>query len=305
MNRFVIALGMFDGLHLGHRVLLQRTVDIARAAGDISVVYTFSNHPRELFGEHFRYVSTLEQREVLFRSFGINRLEVVPFTVDFARQLPHAFLEKLSSQFNHAVSGIVCGYDYRFGRKASGDVELLGTMGDEFHYSLEVIQPVLYRGIPVSSTRVRDCIADGNILKANEMLCRPYMLSGTVVHNKAYGRSIGFPTANIVSETQIVPKDGVYATALFYQGEVYPSVTNIGWNPTVRGENRTIETHVPNVQLDLYGKDISILFLDRIREETVFDSVDSMVARIGMDTETALKIYQDHEKSVYKFVSLW
>ncbi len=305
MKRFVLALGMFDGVHLGHRALLARAVELAHAGGGTAVAFTYLNHPRELFSGAFDYVSTPEQRAVLCRSVGIDRIDTVPFTKAFSEQSPESFVKMLITRYNDEISTIVCGYDFRFGHAAKGDGALLRALGEQLGFCVEVLDPVLYLGEPCSSTRVREALKDGDLDAANAMLARPYLLTGPVVHNKALGRTFGYPTANVDPGKQILPKDGVYATALLWNHRLYPAVTNIGSNPTVGGDRCTIETHVPDADLDLYGKTVSILFLKRLRGEVRFRSTDLLTEQIGKDTTEAKKVFRESEKSVYNFANLW
>lgn len=305
MKQFVIALGMFDGVHLGHRALLARAAELARADGDTAVVFTYLNHPREVFSGSFDYVSTLEQRTVLCRSAGIDRIDAVPFTKAFSEQSPETFIQMLMARYNGRISTIVCGYDFRFGHAAKGDGALLRALGEQLGFHVEVLDPVLYLGEPCSSTRVREALKDGDLDAANAMLARPYLLTGPVVHNKALGRTFGYPTANVDPGKQILPKDGVYATALLWNGKLYPAVTNIGSNPTVGGERCTVETHVPDANLELYGKAVSILFLKRLRGEVRFRSTELLTEQIGRDVLQAKKVFAENEKSVYNFANLW
>lgn len=304
MDQFVIALGMFDGVHLGHAELIRTAADEAEKNGDLSVVFTYKNHPKELFSGSFEYVSTLSQRELFFRQLGADRIDIVAFTRKLSELTPLAFAEYLLSRYNHRISTVVCGYDYRFGKNAEGDANVLKKLGLEYGFQVHVVDPVLYNGTPCSSTRVRTAIREGNLAEAGSMLGRPYILSGRVVHHRSIGRQIGYPTANIVPGCQIIPKDGVYATALISDHKIFPSVTNIGFNPTVGGTVRSIETHVLNAGLDLYGREISILFFERIRDEECFASVDELSVQIGKDAESAHKIYRQNEKSVYKYADL-
>lgn len=304
MNQVVIALGMFDGVHLGHRELIQTAVAVARQNGDRSVVFTYENHPKELFCGSFDYVSTLQQRVLLFHELGIDKVDIVPFTIQLSGEAPRFFIQQLLTRYSNEISSIVCGYDYRFGKGAEGDQSTLTALGAEFGFNVIVIDPVLFEGKPCSSTRVRDAVRNGDMRRVCEMLQRPYIMSGTVVHNKSIGRTIGYPTANLVPDKQIIPRDGVYASALIYNHMIYPSVTNIGCNPTVGGKSRTIETHVLNAVLDLYGNHVSVLFFERLRDVIRFKSTAELSDQIERDVAEAQNIYRLHEKRVYKFTVL-
>ena len=305
MKDYVLALGMFDGVHIGHRALLTRAAELAHENGDTAVAFTFQNHPRELLCGAFDFVSTPALREKLCRSCGIDRVDAVPFTHAFSEQSPDAFVRALFKRYNERIAAIVCGYDFRFGKGAEGDGRMLSALGKAYGFSVEILLPVLYGGEPCSSTRVRAALQNGDVDAANEMLLRPFAIEGTVVHDRALGRTLGFPTANVDYGKQVLPKEGVYATALLFDGEAYAAVTNVGSNPTVGGTKRTVETHVIGRELDLYGAEVAVLFLRRLRDEVRFVSKEALAKQIGADAEAAKKVFEETEKSVYKFLKLW
>ncbi len=299
MNRTVVALGMFDGVHRGHRALLSRAAEIAHEKGDTAVAFTYDNHPRELFSGSFPYLCTREQRETLIRETGCDRVDSIPFDAAFASMVPEAFIDWLNARYEGGVSAIVAGYDYRFGAKAAGDTTLLRTLCNSRGIDLAVIDEVKVDGETCASTRIRELLRAGDAERAERMLGRPYALSGTVVHAKALGRRFDCPTANLDAGVQILPKDGVYATVLCFAGKQYPAVTNVGTNPTVGGRARTVETHAIGESLDLYGKRIEVAFLKRLRDERKFDSKDLLFQQIGKDAEIAKKVCEERKKGVY------
>jgi riboflavin kinase/FMN adenylyltransferase len=299
MNRTVVALGMFDGVHRGHRALLSRAAEIAHEKGDTAVAFTYDNHPRELFSGSFPYLCTREQRETLIRETGCDRVDSIPFDAAFASMVPEAFIDWLNARYEGGVSAIVAGYDYRFGAKAAGDTTLLRTLCNSRGIDLAVIDEVKVDGETCASTRIRELLRAGDAERAERMLGRPYTLSGTVVHAKALGRRFDCPTANLDAGVQILPKDGVYATVLCFAGKQYPAVTNVGTNPTVGGRARTVETHAIGESLDLYGKRIEVAFLKRLRDERKFDSKDLLFQQIGKDVEIAKKVCEERKKGVY------
>ena len=296
MNRTVVALGMFDGVHRGHRALLSRAAEIAHEKGDTAVAFTYDNHPRELFSGSFPYLCTREQRETLIRETGCDRVDSIPFDAAFASMAPEAFIDWLDARYEGGVSAIVAGYDYRFGAKAAGDTTLLRTLCNSRGIDLAVIDEVKVDGETCASTRIRELLRAGDAERAERMLGRPYALSGTVVHAKALGRRFDCPTANLDAGVQILPKDGVYATVLCFAGKQYPAVTNVGTNPTVGGRARTVETHAIGESLDLYGKRIEVAFLKRLRDERKFDSKDLLFQQIGKDAEIAKKVCEERKK---------
>jgi len=282
----VVALGMFDGVHLGHRALMSRLQEEAKLLHAIPAVYTFSNHPLEVLGGNVRLLSGIRERNMLLRSLGAEELESVPFTREMASLSPEAFVDLLSAKWD--VRGLVVGYNYTCGDRGAGTPETLREIGSRRGFSVSVVEPVLLEGEPVSSTRIREAVERGDITLANRLLKRRYTLSGTVVQNKRIGSRIGFPTANIdANPKRAIPADGVYATFASVDGGMYRAVTNIGTNPTVNGEKLTIETHLIDFHADIYGQPLSILFRKRMRGELMFDSLDALKEQIRLDVEEA------------------
>ena len=282
----VIALGMFDGVHLGHRALMSRLQEEAKLLHAIPAVYTFSNHPLEVLGGSVRLLSGIRERNMLLRSLGAEELESVPFTREMASLSPEAFVDLLSAKWD--VRGLVVGYNYTCGDRGAGTPETLREIGSRRGFTVSVVEPVLLEGEPVSSTRIREAVERGDITLANRLLKRRYTLSGTVVQNKRIGSRIGFPTANIdANPKRAIPADGVYATFASVDGGMYRAVTNIGTNPTVNGEKLTIETHLIDFHADIYGQPLSILFRKRMRGELMFDSLDALKEQIRLDVEEA------------------
>ena len=304
MNRLVVALGMFDGVHEAHRALLTRAAQTAHQNGDKAVVFTYSNHPKALFTGSFRYVSTLAQRETLMRDCGCDAVDSVPFDAAFASMTPEAFVDWLCARYEQRIAAIVVGYDYRFGCRASGDPELLRSLAAPRGIDVIVIGEVDFEGLPCASTRVREAILAGDMRRAEAMLARPFVLCGTVVHAKALARQFGCPTANLDAGEQILPKDGVYVTVLVYDGKQYDAVTNVGTNPTVQGTRRTVETHAIDADLDLYGKRIGVAFFDRLRDEQTFSNAKELFAQIRRDAAQAKKVLKEHKKGVYNLERL-
>lgn len=304
MRKTVVALGMFDGVHFGHRVLLARTAELARALDAEAVALTFSTHPRALFSGSFAVLSASPLKERLIAETGV-AVDTVPFTADFAALSPEAFVQWLCDRYANRIAAVVCGYDYRFGKGAAGSGETLQRLGAEYGFATEILPPVYYRDEPCSSTRVRRALMEGDIVSVNTMLTRPYAITGKVVHNRAIGRTLGFPTANVDSGAQLLPKDGVYAGALLLDGRLYAAVTNVGCNPTVDGTERTLETHVLDASLELYGKTVTVLFLQMLREERRFPSKQALTDQIRIDAAAAKKVFQVSEKSVYNRVKVW
>jgi riboflavin kinase/FMN adenylyltransferase len=280
----VVALGMFDGVHLGHRALIARSLEEAKRLHAIPVVYTFSNHPLEVLGGSVRLLSGIRERNMLLRSLGAEAVESVPFTREMAQLSTESFIDLLFERWD--VRGLVVGYNYTCGDRGTGTPETLREIGKRRGFSVSVVEPVLLEGEPVSSTRIREAVERGDVSLAERLLKRRYTLTGTIVQNKRIGRRIGFPTANIEADTRrAIPADGVYATFAFVGGAAYRAVTNIGTNPSVLGEKLTIETHLIDFNADIYGQQLTIAFRKRLRGEAMFDSLDALKEQIRLDVE--------------------
>lgn len=282
----VVALGMFDGMHIGHCALIRHAVQAAADEGCIAAVYTFSNHPSEVLGKGVRLLSTADMRRERMLSLGVWDVRMDTFTKQVAAESPEAFTDMLLNLWD--VRRIVVGFNYTFGFRGLGTPERLTQLGKVRGFSVDVVQPVLWRGEPVSSTRIRHYIEQGDAEGASEMLGYPYTLCGSVVENRHIGRSIGFPTANIIPESnRVLPKNGVYVTLASLDGLRYRAVTNVGTNPTVGGRKLSVETHLIGGSGDLYGKTLSVAFVRRIRGERRFASVEQLRAQIASDASAA------------------
>lgn len=287
----VVALGMFDGVHLGHRALITRLLEEAKRLRAVPVVFTFSNHPLEVLGGNVRMISGIRERNMMLRSLGAEEVESVPFTREMAHLSTEQFIDLLNEKWN--VRGLVVGYNYTCGDRGTGTPETLREIGSVRGFSVSVVDPVLFEGESVSSTRIREAVERGDVSLAEALLKRRYTLTGTVVQNKRIGRRIGFPTANIEADLRrVIPADGVYATFAFVGGVVYRAVTNIGTNPTVHGSRLTIETHLLDFNADIYGQQLTIAFRKRLRGEAMFDSLDALKEQIRLDVEAA-SAYRD------------
>ena len=282
----VVALGMFDGVHLGHRALIEQTVAEANRLGAKPVVFTFSNHPMEVLGGGVRLLSSIPERDDLLRALGAEEVASVAFTRELAALSAEQFAELLLERWD--VRALVVGYNYTCGVRGAGTPETLAEIGKTRGFSVLVVPPVLLEGASVSSTRVREALEQGDVELAQRMLKRRYTLAGTVIENRRIGRRIGFPTANIAPETnRVIPKDGVYATVACVNGASYCAVTNIGTNPTVHGDHLTIETHMIDFDQDIYGERLTVAFRKYLRGELMFSSLDELKEQIRLDILSA------------------
>jgi len=287
-----ITLGNFDGIHLGHRKLINTVKDYAEKEDILSVVCSFLPHPKLVFKEqeNFALILTPEEKRERIKKMGVDVYIDFLFTKEFAGLSAEEFTEKyLYQQLKCKV--IVVGEDYRFGSQQKGTPELLKKIGEKYSVKVITIPEVMVDNEKVSSSRIRQLLENSNLEGANELLYEPYSIIGTVVEGKKIGRTIGFPTLNILADPiKLFPANGVYATRTVYNNTTYNSVTNIGYNPTVNGKIKTIETNVLGFNQFVYGQTIEVHFLKFFRPEMTFRNLDELKAQINHDTQKA-KLY--------------
>ncbi|MBI4328941.1 MAG: bifunctional riboflavin kinase/FAD synthetase [Chloroflexi bacterium] len=287
----VLTLGTFDGVHVGHRRLVEAVVGEATRRGLHSVVLTFNVPPRAILYPETRVLqlSSLSERLALLRELGVDAVVPLTFDRDLASLSAREFVTLLVE--NLRVRHLVTGPDFALGHNREGDVAALTALGEELDYTVQVIQPLLDDGGRVSSTSIREALRAGDIERTNRFLGRPFLLSGTVARGHARGKGLGFPTANVaISPERAVPADGVYATRLLLRGESFPSVTNVGDNPTFGDAERSVEVHVLDFDRDIYGAEVGIEFVQRLRGEVKFSTVDALLDQIREDVERARAI---------------
>ena len=291
----VVATGFFDGVHLGHRIVLEQLVKAAAVRGDESMVITFWPHPRNVLQQEarsLRLLTTLEQKRSLIRSLGVDHVEVLPFTKDFSRMTTEAYLRDIvCGQFGART--ILLGYDNRMGAD-SLDRDTVARVAADL--GLEVIRTGMLpgeNGLAVSSTKIRELISAGDIEGAQRMLGYPYSIKGVVVEGNRVGRSIGFPTANLqlYEPLKLVPGNGVYLVDVRTLGGSFAGMCNIGIRPTLgEGKSRTIETNIFDFEEDIYGLDMELTFISKIRNEKKFDSLDSLSSQLSSDRKVCIDI---------------
>lgn len=285
-----LALGVFDGVHIGHQAVIDQAVQAAQASGGLSFVVTFSPHPIRVIAASkapSSLLATLDEKAEVMKSHGVDGLLVIHFDQNFAAMPAEEFVRKLCEA---DVASISVGEDWRFGNKRLGDVNLLQNMGVEFGFQLTAVPPVIWDGERISSTRIRQAIRDGNFDAVEAMLGRHYELSGKVVEGKKLGRTLGFPTANLHFADMQLPKDGVWLVVVNGKRR---GVANLGMRPTVDGTQRTLEVHLLDFSGDLYGQVLRVRFVDFIREERKFPNIDALREQIGIDVRDAEKITLD------------
>jgi riboflavin kinase/FMN adenylyltransferase len=296
-SRSVLALGMFDGVHLGHQALIRQAAEAARRLGAEAVAFTFTDAPGKLLHLPVISLSTPAQRVSWLKEAGADRVDMVDFTQSFADLSPEGFLAYLRERYD--VAALAAGFNYTFGRYGAGTAETLKQLGAEHGFPVLIAEPVLLDGEPVSSTRIRARISEGAMEAAEALLGRPYTLTGSVVSARHIGHTLGYPTANLETGEQLLPRDGVYATYAVLDGAACPAVTNVGRNPTVAGRRRTVETFILDGAPSLYGAELSVAFLSRIREERSFPSLEALSRQIGEDVKTAKELFDFEKKTVY------
>jgi riboflavin kinase/FMN adenylyltransferase len=285
----VATIGNFDGVHLGHRRILEAVVARARETGRPSIAITFEPHPLSVLRPDRapRRLQTLHQKEEAIEAIGVENLLVIPFTRDFSLIEPEEFARSVLQE-RLAVSELFLGSHFAFGRGKRGDLTLLTRMGPECGFVASGVEEVFFEGEPVSSTRIRTAIARGDVGRANAMLGREYELDGLVAKGDKVGRKIGYPTINLEPENELHPADGVYVTQIHIRtfGRRFDCVTNIGRRPTVYEDYATtIETYVLDFSANVYGEKVRLFFFDRLREERKFPSVTDLSEQIARDVQ--------------------
>lgn len=287
-QRSVITLGNFDGLHLGHQELLKMVIKRAREAEALSLVVTFRPHPLKILAPEKcpPLISIYEEKIKLFERLGIDVLVKIPFTLSFSSMTAEDFVKDILCA-RLGAKEIFVGYNYRFGKGREGNIQTLKALGDKFGFTVREVEQVSLNGEVVSSTKIRHLLKDGEVQHAARLLGRHYAITGVVMKGDGRGKGLGFPTANIAPKHSIIPADGVYAVRLFVRDKLYDGIANIGLRPTFRKKTLTIEVHVFDFDEDIYGEEISLYFIGRIREERKFRNADELVLQIKNDLETA------------------
>jgi riboflavin kinase/FMN adenylyltransferase len=290
-KKSIVTIGTFDGVHIGHKLILEKLIQNAKERDCESVVLTFFPHPRMVLQESsdVKLINTIEEKSELIGNIGIENLIIHPFDQKFSRLTAEEFVKTILVDLLN-IKKIIIGYDHRFGRNRTANIDDLIVYGKQYDFEVEQISAQEINDNAVSSTKIRNAILEGNISLANKYLGYNYTFSGEVVKGKQLGRTIGFPTANIqIKESyKLIPKNGVYIVKSNYDGNTIFGMMNIGNRPTVNGENQTIEVNFFDFDEDIYNKIISIEILDFIRDEQKFDSLDSLKSQLNKDQQTSL-----------------
>jgi riboflavin kinase/FMN adenylyltransferase len=293
--RPVVTIGTFDGVHLGHRKIISRLKEISAEAGGETVVFTFHPHPRQILTpeEHnLRLINTLDEKIKLLSDSGIDHLIVYPFTLEFSAMPYTDFVREILVK-QIGTYCLVVGHDHKFGKNRKGNFDYLHECAVKFNLRIEKLDALLVDEVNVSSTRIRNALEQGNISLANKYLGYPYELHGKVVEGKQMGRTIGFPTANIESSdvNKLIPGYGVYAVKVRLNGSVFNGMLNIGTRPTfnLNADLRSIEVNIFDFDEDIYNRTLSILFIEKIRNEQKFPGKEALIEQLHRDRESALK----------------
>jgi riboflavin kinase/FMN adenylyltransferase len=291
--RTAVALGTFDGVHVGHSSIIQRAKELAEEIGGKSVVFTFSNHPLSVLapakepmqlGDRLSKVYLMEQE-------GIDFLVNIPFTEKIASLSPIVFLVALKHYLHPAY--VVVGPNFSFGAKGKGSPRMLLREGEKYGFQAEIAQEVQREGRIVSSTRIRNLVEDGDLEKTNEFLGHPFTVGGRVIHGDHRGNTIGFPTANLpIGKKRAMLPNGAYAVRAILKGESYYGIANIGDNPTFEGCNRRIEIHILDFDKDIYDEALLVEFCYKLRPQKKFSGIDALVAQLRQDERTARKLFK-------------
>ena len=289
----VITIGTFDGVHIGHRKILERVINDAKKTERVATVLTFFPHPRMVLQKdtELKLLNTIDEKMKILEGLGLDYLVIQPFTKDFSRLSATEFVRDILVNSLHTKK-VIIGYDHRFGRNRNANISDLIAFGSTLDFEVEEIPAQEIEAVSVSSTKIRLALQEGDVKTANKYLGYAYMLSGVVIRGKGLGKNLDFPTANLHIEEsyKLIPKNGVYVIKSTLENNTVYGMMNIGFNPTVDGEDRSIEVHFFDYTQDLYDRQIQVDILEWIRDEHKFDSLQELRTQLIQDKETALAI---------------
>ena len=294
-NPSVVTIGTFDGVHIGHRKILERLIADGKRLNLQSTLLTFFPHPRMVLQKdsQIKLLNTIEEKSAILEQMGLDCLVIHPFTLEFSRMTAKKFVREVLVD-RLSVKKVIIGYDHRFGRNRNANIQDLQSFGNLLDFRVEEIPAQEIDEVSVSSTKIRKALGSGDLRTANSYLGYAYMLSGTVEKGKRLGRDLGFPTANLrlSADYKLVPASGVYVVRCAIGGKEFHGMMNIGTNPTVDGSRQHIEIHFFGYQGDLYGAFLKVFLLDRIRDERKFDTLEELSRQLGHDRERALALIE-------------
>jgi len=288
----VLTIGTFDGVHLGHQKIIERVVTTARQEGLLATIFTFFPHPRMVVqhDKSLKLIHTLEEKKQLLQRLGVDLLVVQPFNEAFAQLTAEEFVSTILVQHLN-VKKVIIGYDHRFGRNRTANINDMRLFGEKYGFAVEEISVQEVDEVSVSSTKIREALNKGDVITAEHYLGTPYSLTGTVVHGLKLGRTLGYPTANIqvTEDYKLIPKDGVYAVYSYIDERKVYGMMSIGKNPTIEGKGASIEVYFFDFNGDLYDRELTIYFVKYLREERKFSSVALLKKQLQDDETTARK----------------
>lgn len=292
----VVTIGIFDGVHLGHKALLERLVTLAKSNGGESVVTTFDPHPRMVLdkdGDELSFLTTMDEKKMLLEKTGIDHLIIIRFTRKFSRMGACDFVDKVLVR-SIKTRYLVVGYDHHFGSEGEGTYETIKQCAGSYGFNVEQVHGFSTGEGAISSSAIREALLKGNLDNASKWLGYYYSIKGTVVRGRRIGRLLGFPTANIKpgNKYKLVPGDGVYAVEVYLGGERFPGMLSIGKNPTIKPESeiRSIEVNILNFEQEIYGWEIEVVFRKRLRDEIKFNNAEELSRQMDLDRENAIKL---------------
>ncbi len=293
LENAIVSSGTFDGVHLGHQKILSKLIEIAKNRGGESVLITFFPHPRMVLfndSQNLKLLNTISEKIARLEQFGVDHLIIIPFTREFSEINSQDFIQNILVDQIGAKT-LVIGYDHRFGKNREGSFDYLLENSSKFGFEVVEIPRQDVENVGISSTHIRNAIIEGNVKLAASLLGSEYSITGKVVKGKQLGRTMGYPTANIyvAEDYKLIPADGVYAVKVKTKTENLLGVLNIGKRPTIEGKDRTIEVYIFDFDKEIYGETISIYFVEKIRDEQKFESLDALKKQIGEDVETAYR----------------
>ena len=293
----VLTIGNYDGVHVGHKVNIDKVKQRAAAIQGAAMLMTFDPHPLTVVKPEavIGMISPSGLKKRLIEESGIEVLIIVPFTEEFRRIEPEDYVKDILVD-KLGIQGLIVGYDFRFGSQGKGDVALLERLAEKWGFFFEVVEPITLGGEKIGSNRIRHMISEGETERAIGFLGRPYRLEGRVVRGFGRGKELGFPTINIETDFELIPATGVYVTEIEAEAGRFHSVTNIGYNPTFDGKQLTIETYILDFSGDLYGREVTLSFYKRIRDEMKFATIEALVERIRADVATAAGYFEEKKK---------
>lgn len=292
-------IGNFDGLHRGHRLILARVLEKARSLEAPSFLVTFRPHPAKVLRPELapHLIFTPAQKHAALESVGLDHLVELPFTPEFSQLVGADFARELLSE-RMGVRALVLGEDFHFGYRKGGTLDLLREMGGPLGFTVETVPAVLHDGKPISSSRIRYAILDGDVEGAADMLAAPFALEGTVVEGRRQGKALGFPTVNLQPDGELVPGDGIYAAQVRLPGEEQwrPAASSIGVNPTFGGTARVVEAFILDYDGELHGARLALRFFKKVRDQKAFPNAEELAAQIGRDVEAIRAHFSNHAR---------